>query len=243
MRQAERESWDTQENVSSSYADNEVYRIAAETAAINTRVTEILLGRDGVNIPEHFLDELTCVLMSDPVQLPQSRRVVDRSTITRHIQQYHSDPFNRQTLSLDQLIPLDMLQAEIEAFLSSHNLSLANNNSNYTNSTTTTNNNTSNMYSHSHLRSSLPQDAATNITTSAFLSSDVNENITSIPTQPVLQDFAHSSTASNADNTDFENTHNSFDTMITTVLDVEQDIGTLDSQTWVPLHHPDMDSL
>jgi ATP-dependent Clp protease ATP-binding subunit ClpA len=73
-----------------------------------------------VTIPEAFLDELTCHIMSDPVELPRSRRVVDRSTIIRHLHQHPTDPFNRQPLNLEQVVPLDALRQDIEAFLSRH---------------------------------------------------------------------------------------------------------------------------
>ncbi len=73
-----------------------------------------------MTIPEAFLDELTCHIMSDPVELPISRRVVDKSTIIRHLHQHPTDPFNRQPLNLEQVVPLDALRQDIEAFLSRH---------------------------------------------------------------------------------------------------------------------------
>ncbi|GFH22002.1 uncharacterized protein HaLaN_19399, partial [Haematococcus lacustris] len=36
-------------------------------------------------VPEEFLDPLTCVLMRHPVRLPDSGIVMDRSTIERHL--------------------------------------------------------------------------------------------------------------------------------------------------------------
>jgi ubiquitin conjugation factor E4 A len=35
--------------------------------------------------PEEFLDEIMGTLMKDPVILPSSRNIVDRSTIARHL--------------------------------------------------------------------------------------------------------------------------------------------------------------
>jgi hypothetical protein len=35
--------------------------------------------------PDEFLDPITSILMSDPVMLPSSRKIVDRATIARHL--------------------------------------------------------------------------------------------------------------------------------------------------------------
>ncbi|KAF2367829.1 Ubiquitin conjugation factor E4 core [Trinorchestia longiramus] len=52
--------------------------------------------------PPHFLDPILSVLMRDPVKLPSSEVVVERSTIARHLLSDQSDPFNRQPLTMDQ---------------------------------------------------------------------------------------------------------------------------------------------
>ena len=44
-------------------------------------------------------------LMRDPVTLPSSRAVVDRSTIKSHLLSDSKDPFNRVALSLEEVIP------------------------------------------------------------------------------------------------------------------------------------------
>ena len=44
-------------------------------------------------------------LMRDPVTLPSSRVVVDRSTIKAHLLSDTKDPFNRMPLSLEEVIP------------------------------------------------------------------------------------------------------------------------------------------
>ena len=35
--------------------------------------------------PDEYLDPITDILMTDPVMLPSSRKIVDRSTISRHL--------------------------------------------------------------------------------------------------------------------------------------------------------------
>ena len=60
-------------------------------------------------------DPLMDTLMSDPVLLP-SGMVMDRPVIVRHLLTTSHDPFNRQPLSLDMLIPDTALKARIEAW-------------------------------------------------------------------------------------------------------------------------------
>lgn len=70
-----------------------------------------------VNPPDEFLDPILSVLMRDPVTLPSSKVVVERSTISRHLLSDQSDPFNREPLSMDQVIPNVELKARIDAWI------------------------------------------------------------------------------------------------------------------------------
>ena len=56
-------------------------------------------------VPEEFLDGLMFTVMEDPVLLPSSRMVLDRSTITAHLLNNPIDPFNRSPLQIQDLIP------------------------------------------------------------------------------------------------------------------------------------------
>lgn len=51
-----------------------------------------------------LVDALMDTLMKDPVQLP-SGNIVDRHVIVRHLLNSQTDPFNRQPLTEDELIP------------------------------------------------------------------------------------------------------------------------------------------
>lgn len=53
--------------------------------------------------PEEFLDPIMSTLMKEPVILPSSGKVVDRSTIAKHLLSDETDPFNRQPLTLDMV--------------------------------------------------------------------------------------------------------------------------------------------
>ncbi|XP_057672710.1 ubiquitin conjugation factor E4 A [Diorhabda carinulata] len=67
--------------------------------------------------PEHFLDPIMSTLMMDPVILPSSKQIVDRSTIARHLLSDQTDPFNRSPLSMDQIIPHTELAEEIRNWI------------------------------------------------------------------------------------------------------------------------------
>jgi ubiquitin conjugation factor E4 B len=63
--------------------------------------------------PDEFLDPLMCTFMMDPVYLPTSESIVDRSTITQHLLNDPHDPFNRKDLTVDMVIPATDLKARI----------------------------------------------------------------------------------------------------------------------------------
>eukprot|EP00871_Galdieria_phlegrea_P000638 jgi/Galph1/1575/GphlegSOOS_G266.1 len=72
------------------------------------------------NAPEEFLDPIMATIMKDPVLLPTSRTIVDRSTISRHLLSDPSDPFNREFLSMDMVQPQEELKQRIEVYLAKH---------------------------------------------------------------------------------------------------------------------------
>ncbi|XP_016976764.1 ubiquitin conjugation factor E4 B [Drosophila rhopaloa] len=65
--------------------------------------------------PDEFKDPLMDTLMSDPVVLP-SGTVMDRAIITRHLLNSCTDPFNRQHLTEDMLVPNIELKQRIDAW-------------------------------------------------------------------------------------------------------------------------------
>ncbi|XP_013109413.2 ubiquitin conjugation factor E4 B [Stomoxys calcitrans] len=65
--------------------------------------------------PDEFKDPLMDTLMSDPVVLP-SGTIMDRAIITRHLLNSNTDPFNRQHLTEDMLIPNIELKERIDAW-------------------------------------------------------------------------------------------------------------------------------
>ena len=51
--------------------------------------------------------------MEDPVLLPTSNVIVDRSTIVTHLISDPTDPFNRKSLKLEDLVPCEELKEKI----------------------------------------------------------------------------------------------------------------------------------
>ncbi|KAG0749651.1 hypothetical protein G6F57_002879 [Rhizopus arrhizus] len=66
--------------------------------------------------PEEFLDPIFFSLMEDPVLLPTSSVIVDRSTIRAHLLGDTRDPFNRMPLSMDMVQPATELKERIVAW-------------------------------------------------------------------------------------------------------------------------------
>ncbi|KIJ54955.1 hypothetical protein M422DRAFT_153298 [Sphaerobolus stellatus SS14] len=69
------------------------------------------------DIPDPFLDPLMYTIMRDPVTLPSSKMVIDRSTIKAHLLSDSTDPFNRAPLKLEDVTSNLELKAQIDAFL------------------------------------------------------------------------------------------------------------------------------
>ncbi|KAH6907999.1 ubiquitin conjugation factor E4 [Coprinopsis sp. MPI-PUGE-AT-0042] len=68
-------------------------------------------------VPDEFLDPLMFTVMRDPVRLPSSKAIMDRSTIKSHLLSETRDPFNRAPLTIEEVIPETELKAKIEAFV------------------------------------------------------------------------------------------------------------------------------
>lgn len=83
------------------------------SAMRNVKDDEALL----VDAPDEFLDPLMCTFMKDPVLLPTSDTVIDRSTITQHLLNDPHDPFNRKDLSVDMIQPAVELKQKMDKWL------------------------------------------------------------------------------------------------------------------------------
>ncbi|KAJ8582493.1 hypothetical protein M405DRAFT_937743 [Rhizopogon salebrosus TDB-379] len=93
----------------------EVLRLFVEK--VEEMKTTIEAEEDLGEIPDEFLDPLMFTIMRDPVTLPSSRVVIDRSTIKSHLLSDIKDPFNRAPLTIEDVIPNAELKAQIDAFI------------------------------------------------------------------------------------------------------------------------------
>ncbi|KAH8883682.1 hypothetical protein GQ53DRAFT_428166 [Thozetella sp. PMI_491] len=71
--------------------------------------------QDFGDVPPEFEDPIMGDLMKDPVVLPSSH-IVDRSTIVQHLLSDQKDPFTRQPMTIDDVIPAIELLEKIEAW-------------------------------------------------------------------------------------------------------------------------------
>ena len=67
--------------------------------------------------PQEFFDGLTFNIMTDPVKLPKSNVILDRKTIETHLLSDQTDPFNREPLTKEMLIPCPELKKRIEDYM------------------------------------------------------------------------------------------------------------------------------
>lgn len=92
--------------------------IAWETLSAKIETAKEALDRadlDYDDAPPEFEDPIMGILMTDPVMLP-SKHVVDRSTITQHLLSDPKDPYTRQPMTIDDVVPDVELRERIEAW-------------------------------------------------------------------------------------------------------------------------------
>jgi len=89
-------------------------------AALSERAAELVEEEERgewEDIPEEYLDPIMQTIMKDPVTLPASQQICDRSVIMRHLMSESTDPFNRQHLTEEMLEPNNELREKIEKWL------------------------------------------------------------------------------------------------------------------------------
>jgi len=99
----------------------------AELVAFASKVVDMkatIAIEDEREIPDEFLDPLLSTLMKDPVILPMSRVVIDRSTIRTVLLSKELDPFNNQPLKFEDCVPDVELKRRIDAWTAEGNVSM-----------------------------------------------------------------------------------------------------------------------
>ncbi|CAK5270237.1 unnamed protein product [Mycena citricolor] len=105
--------------------EQEVAQLRAFVAKVEVCRLNMEAEEDLGEVPDEFLDPLMFTVMRDPVILPSSRAVIDRSTIKSHLLSDSKDPFNRVALSIEDVIPDAVLKARIDKFLVERRAKLA----------------------------------------------------------------------------------------------------------------------
>ena len=72
---------------------------------------------DDDDIPDEFSDPIMMTLMRDPVLLPSSKVVCDRTVITRHLLSEQTDPYTKQKLTVEDLVPQADLKEKIDLWI------------------------------------------------------------------------------------------------------------------------------
>jgi hypothetical protein len=90
----------------------------------NEMSQSLLSVMDSVEIPDEFLDPIMAELMADPVLLPTSNNIMDKRHIMRIILSDDHDPFNRQPLKPQDLVPQEDLKRRIHQFCATHKIPL-----------------------------------------------------------------------------------------------------------------------
>ncbi|KAF8315752.1 ubiquitin elongating factor core-domain-containing protein [Cantharellus anzutake] len=85
--------------------EDEIQKLRLFVVKVEEAKAMIDIEEDLGEIPEEFLDPLLFTVMRDPVILPKSRVIIDRSSIKVHLLSDPTDPFNRSPLKLEDVIP------------------------------------------------------------------------------------------------------------------------------------------
>jgi len=97
--------------------EDEIERLRSFVVKVEEAKAMIEMEEDLGEIPDEFLDPLLFTVMRDPVILPRSRVIIDRSSIKAHLLSDPTDPFNRSPLKLEEVIPNEELKAKIVTFM------------------------------------------------------------------------------------------------------------------------------
>ncbi len=89
-------------------------KLIDQLKTIKTKLDANVINYD--DAPEEFFDPITTLLMDDPVLLPSSKTIIDRSTILTHLLSDPTDPFNRSSLTNGMLIECPELKQKINVY-------------------------------------------------------------------------------------------------------------------------------
>jgi len=105
-------------------ADSQLAEFEALVKELGERVSQQRAAFDEADIPAEYLCEMMADIMSDPVQFPQSKKIVDRWVAVRQIMGADRDPYSNTPVKVEDLIPLTKLKEEIHRFAKDKGIAL-----------------------------------------------------------------------------------------------------------------------
>jgi len=105
-------------------ADAPLGEFEALVKELGERVSQQRAAFDEADIPAEYLCEMMADIMSDPVQFPQSKKIVDRWVAVRQIMGSDRDPYANTPVKVEDLIPFTKLKEEIHRFAKDKGISL-----------------------------------------------------------------------------------------------------------------------
>jgi len=104
--------------------DSELVEFNKFIKDLGERVEQQRSAMDQVDIPAEYLCEMMADIMSDPVQFPQSKKIVDRWVAVRQIMGKDLDPYANTPVKVEDLIPMTELKEEIHRFAKDKSITL-----------------------------------------------------------------------------------------------------------------------
>ena len=72
---------------------------------------------DDSEIPDDIMDPIMCSIIREPILLPSSKTIMDKSVISRYLLTDKEDPFNRDPLNIEELEKFNNLPETIEKII------------------------------------------------------------------------------------------------------------------------------
>lgn len=83
------------------------------------KLDELVIENEESSIPEEFLDPLTCMPITNPIMLPNTKNILDFVTISKYLLSKNENPFNREHLTMEIIEEFnnrEEIREEIEIF-------------------------------------------------------------------------------------------------------------------------------
>lgn len=90
-------------NISKLYTPHPKNKCFEMISKLKDEILKLNENQSSNEPPEIFVDPISCIIMNDPVTLPSSNIILDRTIIIKHLLTTSNDPFTREKLTIDDL--------------------------------------------------------------------------------------------------------------------------------------------